>query len=41
MVYVFENSTEPLLLFVAMTEIVPETVPELIVRLPLVVTVIP
>lgn len=31
----------PLLLFVAMTETVPETAPELIVRLPLVVTVIP
>jgi len=41
MVYVFENSTVPLLLFVAMTETVPETAPELIVRLPLVVTVIP
>ena len=41
MVKVFENNTVPLLLFVAMTETVPETAPELIVRLPLVVTVIP
>jgi len=40
-VKVFENNTVLLLLFVAMTETVPETAPELIVRLPLVVTVIP
>ena len=38
---VFENNTVLLLLFVAMTETVPETAPELIIRLPLVVTVIP
>jgi len=40
-VKVFENNTVLLLLFVAMTETVPETAPELIIRLPLVVTVIP
>ena len=40
-VYVFEKSEVPVLLFVAVTETVPEMRFEVTVRLPVVVTVIP